>query len=935
MEKLLSEFFESKTGNEKKVLEELINSGIKTTSLLVANKNEILNGIKGAKKKIVIQFISEICGKEEIIQINTENDLQPEISIIENHRTIFEQLIAGKVRLNNLVPNRLQGRFPEDSLYSLSKMTNEEARRRGLRQVFLNELYEFQEKIRIQPELYIEYYRNNFEKSELPINYDNKASLYDSIYMILCDYATKIETNGNKDNIRDAQMLRMYYGIGDYDLHSTIEISKVFGYKKDNDDRVRQILFTDSKRLSVKELFNGKKVNHQIIHSDLLDEMKRVISLSIYSNKFRELICDGKECGNEKLNRIAEIFNLGLIEEDGQEYLVDRNEIRSFRDHYRAISQTVNQIVFAITKEQLSKLVEEELNKEFEFNNIFFESFLKQHQYLEVIETENEIKYQCKWKYLSSVDSKAKRIVFESENQQLGRKSILTEFNNKESQLQLEFTQDTQLIIKTGGGFIAQANGVWRYDSSADKAVLRISLKSVLEEYISLKNGKITFQDAKNHLKENNLSYPDNSVRSTLTNLCLIARKDKQLFIMDKYANKYPEIELTPREQKDVRYNFANFTIMYLKELQSRKCNFKDFRHEILKRLSTIGIEIKHLPNFEAYISYLSSMGILHDSKENGVRFIYLNETELDKHDLKTLGKQAKPNYQKEIRSLAINYLKEKENFECPLSELSNEFISFVKDGIKPNIFYTIFNDKFYFQKSGKGRNRIIRLEKSHLPVAKTYLEDVINPEIDSKPISEKIIVDERQVLPNDEIYISIPFDWTVLKLQMKKELAEYGFKDEVLEIGINSFYNSLGGYNIDRWGKSILKCLSDFWFKSNDYFDRESYILKLAHGFETYLKIFIPITHPTDGLASAIDFLQEVKSLKSYKFECKDLNWYEIDKQKQNLSYILGTVSFIGNKFRHDGKNESLDMANIKQAKTITDIAALYVYTAYILNIY
>jgi hypothetical protein len=330
--------------------------------------------------------------------------------------------------------------------------------------------------------------------------------------------------------------------------------------------------------------------------------------------------------------------------------------------------------------------------------------------------------------------------------------------------------------------------------------------------------------------------------------------------------------------------------------------------------------------------AYLSNMGILHDSKENGERFIYLNETELNKHDLTSLGKQAEPDYKKDIRALAINYLKEKENFECPLSELSNEFIQFVKKGIKQNIFYTIFNDSYYFQKTGDKRNQIIRLETAHLPISKTYLEEVINPESVAETISQEPVVEVKQVVLNAELYRPIPFDWFALKPQMKKELADYGFKDDMLEMGINSFYKGLGGDSIDRWGQSILKCLSDFWFRPNDYFDRESYILKLAHGFETYLKIFFPTAHTTDGLASVVEFLPPVQRLKAYKFECKNMNWHEIDKQKQNFSYILETVSFIGNKFRHDGKNESLDMANIKQAKTITDFSALYVYVGYLL---
>lgn len=166
----------------------------------------------------------------------------------------------------------------------------------------------------------------------------------------------------------------------------------------------------------------------------------------------------------------------------------------------------------------------------------------------------------------------------------------------------------------------------------------------------------------------------------------------------------------------------------------------------------------------------------------------------------------------------------------------------------------------------------------------------------------------------------------------MKTELADYGFTENALELGIEKFYAVLGGDNKGRWEQSILKSINDFWFKATDFFDRESYIIKLAHGYETYLKSFKELPESTNGIADVVSEFPEMENLRNYKFIHKSINYTEVDNQKKKFSYILGNAIYLGNKLRHDAKDESLNMGVLKQTKTITDIVALYVYTASIL---
>ena len=316
MENLLSEFFESKTGNERKVLEELINSGIRSTNLLVDNKNEILNAVKGAKKKIVLQFISEICGQEEIIQENTENDMQPEISNIEKNRSIFEQLIAGKVRVENLVPNRLQGRFPNESLYGLSKMTTIEAQRRGSNGNDLIDLIKFQENICYNTELYIEYYNNNILEISLPLNYDDNNSLIDDFYSVLIGYVD-ILRNRNKKRV---ELISKYFGLTGNRFYSIDELVKEYNL---TETTIKGNIFhtrTDAD-FGLYQLFTEEGINNIRVESELIHKITKIQQLGIIEDKDK-LFFNGRNFDDTKLSRVLEIIKRRIIVHEKKDFLI-------------------------------------------------------------------------------------------------------------------------------------------------------------------------------------------------------------------------------------------------------------------------------------------------------------------------------------------------------------------------------------------------------------------------------------------------------------------------------------------------------------------------------------------------------------------------------------------------------------------------------------
>jgi hypothetical protein len=814
--------------------------------------------------------------------------------------------------------------YPDYTIAQIMSLTDDDIN--DLNRPLQKKVRELMSIIQEQPDSFMNYYKLTFEKKILPFNYDNDKSIGESILSTINDIISLLYSDKEIDQ-RNAQIIQMYFSSNPNNIYSRTELAEIFNL---DSERIRQIIFDST---NLKQILRGEEINLTALNPSFLEQLKNLKTNSLYNSSFEESIAAKGTFPLTLIEKLADTIDCEYFEIDNQFFLVKNGEVNLFREHYRALTQSINSEFLPHSKDFIYELVKKKLKSKISLNIEFIDSLLENCSIIENIEIENNENYfQCKWEYLFSILLKARRIIYESENQQLDRKSILDEFNRRESQLNMELTQDIQLVLKRGEGFSAQANGVWRYSTDSEYEATRRSLKSILEEFIIRKNGKVRFIEVQKFLNENNYIYPVSSIRSTLTDICLIAKKDRDLFVLESLAAVHSEIELTPKRQKDVANRFINSVISVLQDCPDKSCKYTELIKEVNKELAKENIEIKSNSNKINYLKKMSEVGIINEREIDDRKYIELDDSELEKHNLSTIGKQVEPEYKTNIRSLAINYLKEKPNFECSLKELRDEFIQFVKEGIKENIFYKIFNDSDYFVKTTDGNNKFISLNPALLPEPKIHTEDVLEPTLDIEvPEIDKVQAKTKEQLA--EIYQLIPFNWEGLKKQMKTELGDYGFTSEALEIGINKFYEILGAENMGRWEQSIFKSINDFWFKSTDFFDRESYVIKLAHGFETYLKSFKEVPENTNGIADVVSIFPEMESLKTYKNIYKTLNYREVDNQKRNFSYILGNTIYLGNKLRHDAKDESLNMGVLKQAKTITDIAALYVYTACLLS--
>ncbi|MEI6753921.1 MAG: hypothetical protein WCK78_12255 [Paludibacter sp.] len=762
----------------------------------------------------------------------------------------------------------------------------------------------------------------------IPYNYNDEENILNNIYACLKDLIYIYTEIGAENDFENCEVIKRYYGIG-----TTLQNQE--NISKDINVTAQAISHKLFDQIGMKKLFNGETVNHIIVNNFLVERCKNVISESMYNNKFRELICKDTDCENEKLKRIAELFNLGLIEEDRQGYLVKQTEVRSFRDHYRAIGQTINQIVFTITKEQLSKLVEEELNKEFEFNNIFFESLIKQHQCLEVIETENEIKYQYKWEYLSNNTLKLQRILVD-EYRQMKRQEIIDEYNYRANSLGLinlngfPLTQDENFKLCGGNGNWVYAKVYENSDINPDQ-----SLTEFLEQFLISQDGKATYSKILEAVKEIGIFiHAEGSIRTTLFNIASLSSNNDDLFIHSDYETQYPDIKLFPNKQLHLGHKFILKLIEILKYAPLNKVSSKSLLPEIIKRLNDDGVTISN-GNCSQYLRLFldDEESIIREIIENGQRFIILDIEKLANCNLDRIGKQKEKEHITTIRSSAINYLKTIEGGKSQKIDIlesikvKGEYPAHLKSD---SIFYKILSDKSIFETITFDGISYVQLRADKQIVKKPFSE-----EIENEIIEKEIIVDSTNQPQIQQQYIQrLPYNWEQIRSSFTTELYYYRLDDSILTQGANSLYKALHIDNqIDFWGNQFLQTISNLWFYQTDKYDRHIYLRTMANDYETFLKRFELATTNTTGLSTVIESIPVLKDLRNYDETCSISRVVNYDRTKRSFSIILNKLIGLRNKSTHNASHPIFDMGMSSQTKTIADFIALYVYTAYILN--
>lgn len=775
----------------------------------------------------------------------------------------------------------------------------------------LRKIQDFQNKIKEDRAYFIKYYILNKAIITVPFEYNEEKDVLESFYEMMRDLATVYKLRNSKKSNQIAEIIKLYYGI-ENKIHDRGETASNLRKSK---QRIDQIL-TKSEESVIMQLFSTNTHKDRIeVDADFLDKVLEIKNKTLYNNKFLNEITSSGDVDFKLAKLFTENLQCSLTEIEDDIFLVEQSNAVVFREHYRALRQTMNNQVEPLLLEEIYDLVSLELDNQTKLNKDLINILLEQDIYEKIITDEDETKYSIEWNLLSSVLAKVKRILFE-ESQPLLRDEILTEFNYRLSLKNLDPILSDLLIFKGDGQLHSLGNNNWIY-SNADEPILnnRLNTWSFISEYVKNQGGISNFEDIKNAIEIEHYHHPDSSIRAYILKSCYISKVDKNSFLHKEFADKHPGFKYSKPRRSEVGRDIIRNAITILKN-NDYALNRDKLYDKINEACTNEGVSIGRKQNIDNNIKKLIDFEVLYEADGN----IILDKEAAD--ELEELKFRTEPKYRSTIRSLVINYLKSKNNKETSLQEIWKIAKIYYPHNIVKTNFYKIFDNASIFNKTSIDNKQYLSLNVDLLPVPKDFTEEVEDPLDDATRVASTEAV---------ELKTRVKFNLEEITYQLKKELKN-GFNMSEVEIdnGISRFYRTLKSNDkYSRWGESLLQSIYELWYTKTDFYDREVCLIKLTTNFETYIRKFQPTHKETMGLVELLKSYPELSELYSYKFECRNIDSRYIDYPKRNHSKNLHSLIYFRNLYAHNTDDDNLDMGISNQIGYATNFIALYVYVA------
>ncbi|MBA6151440.1 hypothetical protein [Gelidibacter maritimus] len=739
-----------------------------------------------------------------------------------------------------------------------------------------------------------------------------------------------------------SEYIAHYFGLDGQEESSFKTIGEKYGKTAEN---IRTNLFDHKTKPDLRSLFLKEQKGYGLkVNSQFLNNLKNVFDTHLYRSNFLENFSDNEFPNPDIIRKLLSIFSLDLIEvtseqaQDNYYVLSKKKDILLYRSHLTLFDKVFREGKYYKKKDLIKKLTKEipslktTQNKEIKIQGVqkeILDALLDDYIKLEIrdIDSDNDDDhintdlYQFKWEYLSSVTAKVERILIE-EDGSMHNTAILESYNERASDAGLKELTISQLTFRRTDK-IRPIGKSGRWVSISGDSITNVeTLQDFIDDTIFKKyKGKVEFETLKSYLNTTHYAgYPDSSIRAYILNCSRKSIDDNNLFIHENCLGQYPEINVVNKKNQYFGNDFIKTVIKIIESDRDQKKEKRALRSETMTSLNNAGVTINTTKKFDAYLKKFIDAGIIVHNNINGKDYYSIDTEELEKHDLNRLGKQVEPEYRKNIRAHAINYLKRHDKVK--LSALKDETKHLLPKRTSLTYLYKIFDEREIFIKEDIDNQKWISLDRSLLP----------------KPQELHIEVKEEatELLGNMAFPVRLAYDRELLKEKVIKELfsevRQYKMNKAVLANNFDLFYEAILDVNgkPSRWGDSLLQSLFELLNTKTDYYDRETCLNKLILGYETYLKCFIPDLENQrfSGQVDVINSFTDFKEVWTYKFQENRTN-----KQKNNFSYILHSLKFLSDQLRHNGAHESLDMGLNKQIKNAIDFIALYLFTAQTIN--
>jgi hypothetical protein len=706
----------------------------------------------------------------------------------------------------------------------------------------------------------------------IPFHFDrdeNPFVLFDKIILDILEFYKE------KKYDRIVDILTSYLGVNDHQCIPILDLKTRHGIER---QRVEQILFLE---IGLKRLFFEKHYRNYNIHPEALIKLRAFFDQKLeISNPMVQSAIENN-WSIEKLKIVLSFFGNSLfVSKNGKYIIFPNNYFMFFNKVYNKYEQSLKRSILPISIESIE--VDMEL----------LELFKKIDEY--------PIDYQegyisMRWYNLSSLENRAKRIIWES-NKMISRHEILVEYNKRvklyKEVSNLKLITENEMILRQCKHFKAQKNGYWEYQIH-EKKKINLFLEDIFKE-----KDQINYQEILDKVKDAGYVYSDRSIRNYVLKFAYAKENEPYIFI--KKTDAALDI---PKRQYGIKNVFVNQAITILKKNALdrdqaikqivKKCEDNSFKISVVGAKQYLK-KYSEIP-YDFWTLYKNQFDVI---------MVSLNEERVADLDLEKFGLKEEKAYIKNLRSLIVNSLKRMPGNKSLRSNLKKEFISILPSSIKHNNFYKVINKFEEIEISDQG---IVALKQSK---------------------NDKIEVSTSENIEEITERIRKKYDWSVLKPRLKKELSTYISDPYVLNNAIDLLYDNLSEKH-PRELQSLLQFMFEFFFAKNDDYDRDSYFFKFVVSYEPYLKTYWNYPKDIKGLYEVIKTFDVLFELFQYKFKVKSNEIIEIDREKHMFSKIINSLLYYRNQCTHDDVAEVVKLNTAAEIKYIIEFIALYVYTS------
>lgn len=709
-----------------------------------------------------------------------------------------------------------------------------------------------------------------------------------------------LKEDGLKSVKKKAEKYEMYFLKG----LTTKEIQELQGLK--SGEAVRGQI----QNKFVTPLMSGKVFENGVpqfkMSSEFISEIGNIANDSLFAHPNTL----SKAIGYEGITPIQDsvympFFGLDVLEIDEIRFccFVPKNEIGIYRKALKDVKDTLYNSFLAIPEQVLLGLIKKNVQKEVNEEQLtkLLENFIDA---LGETERFQDGRIWVKDEFLKIKYLRQARIIY-NEGVALTKDAI-------EKIYQEIYHEDMGVIMSSNLaklGFACKGNR-WIYGNTLE------DVRVVISKCVESHNYVVTMQDIEIAVSNAGHQYPESTLRTYITNICVPCNTDKNLFCHKEHVEEHPEYSW----RKESTYGQENFAIRQIINRLSKKTS--EPLSELKAWLTGVLLSKNYNTNtIDSTIQKYSSetYNLLIVGKDGQIS---LNNVEAEKIDLKTIGyRGTSKKYAMAIISLAINELHKQKSNEMWLTDL----VPLVFTSIAPEPILSRrkildilesgwTEDLSIFRKD----ERIgIRLNQGFVASPNYAIDANKANETDSPQMIE--VQEERE-----KISSIVTIDWDKMLSRMKRELEFYirpswfGMSFD-LDKALHDFKMLMTTSHNKNLSTTIPHDLYAYWFCATDEHDRNRYFSDLARCYEALLReIYYSVrTIPM----KKVNGLHELAMLYFPKIY-EALNSPETT---YGFSRILKDLNHKRNSLAH---GDYVELSSVLEAQTITNYIALYVFT-------